>query len=73
MNRGKRDKTLKRHPPKRNVPPRILVICEGKVTEPEYLNAFRQKERNPLVEVEIDDTNGDPKTLVERASQRKKG
>lgn len=52
--------------------PRILIICEGIVTEPEYFDAFRREEHNSLVIVEIDDKGGVPKTLVERAAARKK-
>jgi hypothetical protein len=52
--------------------PKILIVCEGAVTEPGYFNALRQEARNRLVEVVIDDEGGVPKTLVERASQRKK-
>ncbi|HZG53016.1 MAG TPA: RloB family protein [Pyrinomonadaceae bacterium] len=51
---------------------RILIVCEGKVTEPQYFEAFSQEERNRLVDVVIDDASGVPKTLVERAVQRKK-
>lgn len=51
---------------------RVLVICEGKVTEPQYFEAFRREERNRLVDVVIDNASGVPKTLVERAVVRKK-
>jgi len=47
--------------------PRILVLCEGKVTEPTYLRAFRSLCRNPRVEVEIGKERGVPLTLVEEA------
>jgi hypothetical protein len=51
---------------------RILILCEGIVTEPEYFDDFRREERNALVDVIIDDEGGSPKTLVERAAARKK-
>ncbi len=35
-------------PPK----PRLLVVCEGEVTEKEYINGFIKAARNPLVKVE---------------------
>jgi len=52
--------------------PRILVVCEGVVTEPQYFDAFKREEENRLVEVVIDNEGGVPKTLVERAVLRKK-
>lgn len=42
------------------------------MTEPEYLRAFGRKVRNQLVEVEITGGHGVPKTLVEKATARKK-
>lgn len=47
--------------------PFLLVVCEGKVTEPQYIEAFRRDHANRLVRVEINDDSGVPKTLVERA------
>ena len=51
---------------------RILILCEGTLTEPQYFDDFRRYEHNPLVDVVIDDEGGSPKTLVERAASRKK-
>lgn len=67
-----RDKPLTRRPPSLEPQPRILIICEGTVTEPQYFDAFRRDEYNSLVNIEIDDKGGVPKTLVERAAARKK-
>jgi hypothetical protein len=47
-------------------------VCEGQITEPEYFDAFRREEENRLVDVRIDSEGGAPKTLVERAANRKK-
>jgi RloB-like protein len=63
---------LQRRPPRREPKQRILIICEGRVTEAGYFKDLRRAFRNPLVEVEIDDQKGVPKTLVERAAVRKK-
>lgn len=64
---------LRRKGPTREMKPRYLVICEGCVTEPGYFEALRRKERATLViELEIDDKGGVPKTLVERAVRKKK-
>jgi RloB-like protein len=68
--RGERD--LRRRPPRRDPKLRILVVCEGRVTEPGYLRALRSEHRTPLVEIEIDSRGGTPKTLVERAAERKR-
>lgn len=42
------------------------------MTEPRYFRALRSEYRNALVEIEIDDRGGIPKTLVERAAERKR-
>lgn len=65
-------KSFRRRPPRREPKRRILVICEGTVTEAGYLKEIRSLFRNLLVEIEIDDEGGVPKTLVERAAVRKK-
>jgi hypothetical protein len=48
---------------------RILVVCEGKLTEPKYPKAFANEKRSQGVVVEIDGPAGDPVTLVERATE----
>lgn len=63
---------FRRRPPQREPKRRILVICEGTVTEAGYFRELRSLFRNPLVEIEIDNTGGVPKTLVEKAAARKK-
>ncbi|MBN2494887.1 MAG: RloB domain-containing protein [Deltaproteobacteria bacterium] len=55
----------------RDPKPRILCVCEGLKTEPQYLKAFTRHCKNPRVSVEIDAGQGVPRTLVERAKQRK--
>lgn len=65
-------KSFRRRPPKREPKRRILVICEGTVTEAGYFKELRSLFRNSLVEIEIDDEGGVPKTLVERAAARKR-
>lgn len=66
---NKRDR--KRKPARREAfkdpQPLILVVCEGAVTEPEYLRGFRVACRNPRVEIEVVGGKGAPKTLVEFA------
>lgn len=67
-----RSQELRRRAPRREPRRRILVVCEGGVTEAGYFRDLRAAFRNPLVEVEIDDQGGVPKTLVERAAERKR-
>lgn len=63
----KRGGELRRKRPFRDVRPKIVVLCEGAVTEPTYLRGFCAKRRTTLVEIW---GNGGcaPKTLVEQAS-----
>lgn len=69
--KSKRD-DLRRRPPCAEPRERILVLCEGTVTEPEYFLALRRAARNPLVQVEIIGQGAEPKRLVEEAVSRKK-
>jgi hypothetical protein len=64
--------SLRRRPARFDPRPRILILCEGKVTEPSYFRDFQHQEKNRLVDVVIDDEGGVPKTLVERAVARRK-
>lgn len=49
----------------------MLVVCEGLVTEVEYLEGFRDWCKNPLVEIFIVKAAGVPLTLVKRAVQER--
>jgi len=51
--------------------PRVLVCCEGAVTEPSYLNDLKSKLRIRLVHIEVVPSGSDPKTLVDGAVERK--
>jgi len=52
--------------------PVILVVTEGQVTEPEYLNGFAKALKNPRVRVEVVGGSGVPKTIVEIAKDIKR-
>jgi hypothetical protein len=68
----KRPRRPGRRKPFRDPLPRILVLCEGKATERDYLNGFRSWGKNPRVRVEIASESGvDPLTLVTEARHRK--
>jgi RloB-like protein len=46
---------------------RLLVVCEGEVTEPEYFEGFRRWCRNSRVEVRVEGPAGVPMSLVTKA------
>lgn len=54
---------LRRRGPTRDPLPLILVVCEGKVTEPEYVDAFRIAQGANTVRVRVESPGGDPKAL----------
>ncbi len=63
----RKDVELQRRPPKRPPKHRILVVCEGEVTEPSYLKAFQHEVRNQLVHVEPLGPAGAPLSVVKKA------
>lgn len=52
--------------------PKAVIICEGKVTEPQYLNGLRVERRLPESRVVIHRAKGDPKRVVDEAVRLKK-
>ena len=52
--------------------PIILIVTEGEVTEPEYLNGFVRAIKNSRVHIEVRGGVGVPKTIVEFAKERKR-
>ena len=67
-----RGRGLKRRRARLDVLPRILIVCEGRVTEPEYIDVVRVGERINLIQIIVDAEGGTPKTLVDRAVEEKK-
>jgi RloB-like protein len=61
---------LQRRRPLLDPRPRILVVCEGSATEPDYFAEFSQDLR-AVISLVVDDEGGTPKTLVERAVAEK--
>jgi len=51
---------------------RILIVCEGRATEPGYFRSLRHDLRAGPIVIEINDESGVPKTVVERAVELKK-
>jgi hypothetical protein len=71
MAKRNRERRPARRTVSREVRKRILVVCEGRATEPDYLRGFQQWCRNPLLSVEIAGAGGDPSYVVKLAKQRK--
>lgn len=67
MSRRDRDRRPARGSPHRAPKKRILVVCDGKVTEPQYLEGFKRWVRNPLVEVKTEPHRGGPRRVMEQA------
>jgi hypothetical protein len=61
------ERSLARRRPFRDPLPLILVVCEGKVTERDYIDGFRLAHGASTVRVQVASPGGDPQGLVERA------
>lgn len=72
MNRKRREQPRGRRKASRKPLRRILVVCEGRVTEPEYLQGLKIYLRNPLLDVKVVSAAGVPRTLVDTAVEMKK-
>lgn len=68
MARRGNSRDLRRRAPTRDPLPVILVVCEGEVTEPDYVEGFRLAHGATTVRVQVEAPGGDPKALVERAA-----
>ncbi len=66
-NRRNRARRSARRAATRDPRRRLLVVCEGKRTEPEYIKGYQRHVRNASVEVAIPNEQGDPKKVVEIA------
>lgn len=64
---------LRRRGPVRDPLPLILVVCEGRVTEPQYVEAFRLAHGANTVRVHVESPGGDPQALVEAAIRLRDG
>jgi hypothetical protein len=61
------DRPIGRRGPSRQPKFRILIVCEGRITEPGYLKALQHAARNPRVHVAVAGETGVPRTVVEIA------
>ncbi len=57
------DRKPGKHPPRKN----ILIVCEGKETEPNYFKSLRCYLKLQNVQVEIKDRAGAPKSIIDMA------
>jgi hypothetical protein len=67
MGRRHDDRSIQRRRPSRQPKIRILVVCEGKKTEPLYFRQFQHHVHNPRVHVEPVGPAGVPLTVVQTA------
>lgn len=63
----RRGEGLRRRGPSRDPLPLMLVVCEGSVTERQYINAFRLAHGASTVRIRVEAPGGDPRALVQRA------
>ena len=68
---ARRPDDLRRRRPFTEPRPRVLVCCEGKVTEPSYFNGLKREGHNNLLHVEVKPAGVAPKTLADYAVERK--
>ena len=71
MARSFRQKVQRRRP-SRNPRRRILLLCEGERTEPEYFKDLKRYHRTHLLEIVVDEYHGVPWSLVKKAVKKKK-
>lgn len=72
MARRDDDRPIKRRGPTRQPKVRILVVCEGKKTEPTYLRQLQHHVRNPRIHIEPQGPAGVPLSVVETAISEKR-
>lgn len=69
--RRNRDRRPARRAAHRHAKRRLLVVAEGRCTEPDYIKGYERHVRNATVEVQVAKERGDPKKLVEIAKAEK--
>lgn len=70
--KGRKAESFRRRNPARDAKHRILIVCEGLVTEPGYFNAFRDDAKNDRVHVRAEPAGAVPLTVVTKAVELKK-
>jgi hypothetical protein len=64
--RRNRPRPSARKKPFKDPEKRILIVTEGKVTEPESLKGLKDAVKNPLVDIEVVGGAGVPRRLLKR-------
>ncbi len=72
MRTFRRSPRLRRRHPHRDPKLKLVVVCEGRKTEPTYLNKFVREHGNNLVKLDIIPGIGTPVTVVNRAVELRK-
>ena len=67
----RRENFVRRRPPSRQPRSRILVVCGGARTEPDYFTGLKRRVRNPAVHVKVIGKGVDPTTLVRYAAEKR--
>lgn len=67
----RRENSVRRRPPSRQPRSRILVVCGGARTEPDYFTGLKRRVRNPAVHVKVIGKGVDPTTLVRYAAEKR--
>ncbi len=71
--RARSEKNLRRPLPKRDPYDRVLIVCEGSKTEPNYLRALIDDLKLNTANVEVDGNSGSsPKSVINYAKRRYK-
>lgn len=69
--KAKNAKALRRKTPRREAYKKMLIVCEGEKTEPNYFESIREYYRLNTVNVEVrGDCGSDPMSIVNFAKQR---
>ena len=71
MGRRRNDMSLERRKPSRTPKIRILILCEGKQTEPEYLREVQRHFRNQRIHIDVRGPMGAPIDIIRRAIKQR--
>ena len=72
MGYSDRSRNRARRKPFKKPLPKILIVCEGEASEPEYFRGLKAALQNPRVDIEIGKEHGVPLTLVQYAAKLKR-
>lgn len=67
----RRENDTRRRRPSRQPRARVLIVCGGVRTEPDYFNGLKRRERNAAVHVKVIGKGVDPEALVRYAAEKR--